>query len=61
LEVLPESIRKVANFLPLTYVVKLLRGLWFGDTWGEHLLDTAVIGGVLVVCTLLAARFFRWD
>jgi ABC-2 type transport system permease protein len=61
LEVLPESIRKVANFLPLTYVVKLLRGLWFGDTWGEHLLDAAVIGGVLVVCTLLAARFFRWD
>lgn len=60
-ELLPEGIRKVANFLPLTYVVKLLRGLWFGDTWGDHLLEVAVIGGVLVVCTILAARFFRWE
>jgi len=61
LEVMPESIRTVANFLPLTYVVKLLRGLWFGDSWGEHLLETAILGGVLVVSTLLAARFFRWE
>jgi len=45
------TIKKVASFLPLTYVVKLLRGLWFGNEWGEHLLETAV----------LAARFFRWE
>lgn len=61
LEVLPESIQKVSAFIPLTYVVKLLRGLWFGDAWGDHLLETAVIGGVLLVCTALAARFFRWE
>ena len=61
LEVMPESIRTVANFLPLTYVVKLLRGLWFGDSWGEHLLETAILGGLLVVCAVLAARFFRWE
>jgi ABC-2 type transport system permease protein len=61
LEVLPESIRKVANFLPLAHVVRLLRGLWFGDAWGEHLLETAVLGSVLVVCTVLAARLFRWE
>ncbi len=61
LELLPEGIRKVANFLPLTYVVKLLRGLWFGDTWGDHLLEVAVLGGVLVICTIVAARFFHWE
>ncbi|MBN2394771.1 MAG: ABC transporter permease [Anaerolineae bacterium] len=61
LELLPEGIRKVANYLPLTYVVKLLRGLWFGDTWGDHLLEVAVLGGVLVICTIVAARFFRWE
>jgi len=61
LEVLPESIQKVSTFMPLTYVVKLLRGLWFGETWGDHLLETAVIGGVLIICTALAARFFRWE
>ena len=61
LEVLPESIQEISAFLPLTYVVKLLRGLWFGGVWGDHLLETAVIGGVLIVCTALAARFFRWE
>jgi ABC-2 type transport system permease protein len=61
LEVLPESIQKISTFVPLTYVVKLLRGLWFGEAWGDYLLETAVIGGVLIVCTALAARFFRWE
>jgi len=61
LEVLSEGIRRAADFLPLTYVVRLLRGLWFGETWGDHLVEVAVLGGVLVVCTVVAARFFRWE
>ena len=61
LEVMPETIQRLADFLPLTYVVRLLRGLWFGDVWGEHLLETAVLAGVLLVCTALAAHFFRWE
>jgi ABC-2 type transport system permease protein len=31
LEVMPEGVRRIADFLPLTYVVRLLRGLWFGE------------------------------
>jgi ABC-2 type transport system permease protein len=61
LEVLPEGIRRAADFLPLTYVVRLLRGLWFGESWGDHWVEVAVLGGVLVVCTAVAARFFRWE
>ncbi len=61
LEVMPETVQRIADFLPLTYVVRLLRGLWFGDAWGEHLLETAVLASVLLVCTALAARFFRWE
>jgi ABC-2 type transport system permease protein len=61
LEVMPASVQRISNFLPLTYVVTLLRGLWFGGTWDEYLLEVAVLAGVLVVCTALAARFFRWE
>jgi len=61
LEVMPASIQRLSNFLPLTYVVRLLRGLWFGGTWDEYLMEVAVLAGVLVVCTALAARFFRWE
>ena len=61
LELMPESIRRLANFLPLTYVVRLLRGLWFGEAWRAHLMEVAVLAGVLLVCTAAAARFFRWE
>jgi ABC-2 type transport system permease protein len=36
-------------FVPLTYVVNLLRGLWMGESWNAHLLDA----GILVVMLLL--------
>jgi ABC-2 type transport system permease protein len=61
LEILPATIQRISDFLPLTYVVKLLRGLWFGETWGQHLLETAVLLGILGICTAVAARFFRWE
>jgi ABC-2 type transport system permease protein len=61
IEVLPESLRRVSAYLPLTYVVRLLRGLWFGQTWGEHLSEVAVLAGVLAVASLVAARLFRWE
>lgn len=61
LEVMPKTIQRIADFLPLTYAVKLLRGLWFGEAWGKHLLETAVLGGILIASTALSARLFRWE
>lgn len=61
LEVMPEAVRRISDFLPLTYVVTLLRGMWFGDGWGDHLIEVAVHGVVFVICAGLAARFFRWE
>ena len=61
LELLPAGVRRVSDLLPLTFVVKLLRGLWIGDALRDHLLEIAVLGGVLVVCTALASRAFRWE
>jgi len=60
LEVMPRSVERISNFLPLTYAVRLLRGMWFGEPWGDHLLDVGVLAGVLIVCGSLAGRFFRW-
>jgi len=61
LEVLPPSVRAVSNFIPLTHVVTLMRGLWAGESWGAHLTELAVLGGLLVVGMALSARFFRWE
>ena len=61
LELLPDSIKRISDFLPLTYVVKLLRALWFGERWVDHLFETGALIGVLLVCTAIAARLFRWE
>ncbi len=61
LELLPPGLRQVADLIPLTYVVKLMRGLWFGDPWSSLRLDVAVLSVMLIVATALSARFFRWQ
>lgn len=51
LALLPDTLRSISAFLPLTYVVNLLQGLWFGDGW----LDPAVWGAALVLLTLMVS------
>jgi len=60
-ELLPATVQRIADFLPLTYVVRLMRGLWFGKPWTELATEVVVLLGVLVVCAILSARFFRWE
>ena len=60
-ELLPEAIRKISTFLPLTYVVNLLRGLWIGETWGQHAADALILAGILVAGVLISVRTFRWE
>lgn len=61
IETLPESIRKISAFLPLTYAVNLLRGMWFGEAWSAHITDVAVLLAMIVVVGGLASWLFRWD
>src|SRR6185295_2870844 len=42
-EVLPEAIRQYSQFLPLSHVVTLLRGLWVGEAWGSHIKEVSVL------------------
>jgi ABC-2 type transport system permease protein len=60
-ELLPETIKKVSTFLPLTYVVNLLRGLWVGDAWSLHITDVVVLLAILVVGVGVSVGTFRWE
>lgn len=60
-ELLPETIKKVSTFLPLTYVVNLLRGLWIGEAWSQHITEVIVLVVMLVVGVLISAKMFRWE
>ena len=60
-ELLPETIIKVSRFLPLTYVVTLLRGLWVGDPWSQHTTEVIVLAAILVVGVVVSLKTFHWE
>jgi len=60
-ELLPAGMRRVAEVFPLTHVVTLLRGLWFGDAWGKLGKEVAILAAFLVAGVGISSRLFRWD
>lgn len=60
-EILPSSVRAFGRFIPLTHVVTLMRGLWFGEPWSRHLIELIALACLLVAGTALAAWLFRWE
>jgi ABC-2 type transport system permease protein len=60
-ELMPATVQTIARFIPLTYVVNLLRGLWIGESWGDHLLDVGVLIGMLLLGVIVSSKTFRWE
>jgi ABC-2 type transport system permease protein len=62
LEVMPEWLRGVATFLPLTYLGDALRQTMVGGTPFAPLgVDAIVLVGWLAVTLAVSARYFRWQ
>lgn len=58
LAVLPEAVRTVAVWSPLTQLVQGLQGWWLATpTWTP----AAVMLGVIALAGTIAGRFFRWE
>jgi len=58
---LSPPLQTLAAWLPLTYAVSLLQGIWRGDPWLAHADNVAALVVVFIVCTALSARLFRWE
>jgi ABC-2 type transport system permease protein len=62
LEAMPEFLRGVAAFMPLTYLGDALRQVMVGGTPFAPLpMNALVLGGWLLASFLVSARFFRWQ
>jgi ABC-2 type transport system permease protein len=60
-EMFPPTVKAIARFVPMTHVVRLLQGLWFGDPVGKHVVSILVLGGLLVAGAVVSALTFRWE
>ena len=60
-EIFPPAMRTISKALPMTHVVNLLQGLWIGNPWSKHIVEVAVLAGLLIVGAFVSAKTFRWE
>ena len=60
-EMLPDFLKTVSEWLPLTHMIELLRGIWLGESITAFPVEIAVLTGTALIGGLVSARFFRWD
>lgn len=57
--IMPESVQRIAEYLPLTQVVILLEDIWLSGTWNVTAL--LVITAMLVTGLVISHYTFRWE
>ena len=61
LDFMPDWLQTVARLLPLTYLGDALRQTMVGGVpFATLQFDAVVLGGWLLVCLVISARYFRW-
>ena len=60
-EVMPPSLQTVADIMPLTQGIKLLKAMSLGLPAGDVLLPIIVMVSITVICTGVSIHCFRWE
>ena len=60
-EVMPPVLQKVADVMPLTQGIKVLKAATLGLPAHESVLATVILAVLSVVCISISVRFFRWE
>lgn len=61
LEIMPKLMQDIANFLPVTHVVKAMKAVWLGEALSTVSTSFLVLAGVMVICFSLSLKLFRWE
>lgn len=60
-EVMPSTLQKAADFLPLTQGIKLLKAASLGLPAADVMFSFIVMAVLAVVCIIISIRFFKWE
>jgi len=61
IDALPLALQVVTRITPFFYAASLLRGLLRGDGWIAHASDVLGLAVIVIVCTAISSRVFRWE
>ncbi|CAH0122382.1 hypothetical protein PAE9249_04932 [Paenibacillus sp. CECT 9249] len=60
-EVMPAALQKVADILPLTQGIKMLKATSLGMPMDGVIIPVVVMIALTVICMILSLRFFKWE
>lgn len=60
-EVMPQALQRLADALPLTQGIKLLKAASLGLPLNDVTLPIIVTGALAIICTGIPLRYFRWE
>lgn len=60
-EIMPKVLQKIADILPLTQGIKLLKAASLGISINDVTIPIIVMSSIAIVCTLIAVKFFKWE
>lgn len=60
-EVMPTTMQKIVNVLPLTQGIKILKSATLGLSMDNIILPICILAGMTVICSIVAIKYFRWE
>ncbi len=60
-ELMPESLQKIVNFMPLTQGIKLLKASSLGLSLDSVLVPIIIMIVISIICISISIKFFRWE
>ena len=61
IEIMPDFMQRISQFLPVTHVVDAMKQVWTGDDITSAWVSILVIVGVMLLCLTLSIKLFRWE
>lgn len=61
IELMPDNMKNISKFLPLSYCVSLMRDIWEKNNFSHLTNDLLVLAGISAVFIILTFITFRWD
>lgn len=55
----PDTIKRISGFLPMTYAVDLMQGVFAGNSLGQYGVELLILGAVTVICAAVGAVLYR--
>lgn len=61
IELMPDTVQKLANILPLTHAVNVLKSAWLDKPFSDYYISLIVLGVLFIICSGLSVKCFKWE